>query len=230
MNRFTIFTIILSISVVTVIADVAIHDYFSKRGLANILSASEVSPVFSDEPQKSEADPGDDDIQSNNSQENQQKVVVSQPPPVTPQFAVPVNPLITEPTLRAAGFTGPFRESRFSGKLFQLLDISKSRLESVGQYEVTENNVPAVSVIEMTCPDEIACLELYSLLQNKTKPYIDLSLNETNAYGQRSFYINHSKKKDEAFLVVKIGRRLYGFAYVKFYHPEVKKLIQSLTQ
>ncbi len=96
-------------------------------------------------------------------------------------------------------------------------------------YQVFSNDSPLVSITEIALKDEIRALQLYILLQNKTKTYIDLTLNETNAYGDRSFYVNHAKKPDEAFLTVKIGKNLYSFAYVKVYHPQVKKLIEILN-
>lgn len=176
-------------------------------------------------------------------------VVAPTPTPVTPIPSAPVNvapapvvptpvvvpipvagPTVTQAVVQQAGFLGDFQEQPFSGKLYELLDITKTPIESVGFYQIVDNGVTIASVTEIALRDEIRALQLYSLLQNKTKPYIDLTLNETNAYGDHSFYINHAKKPDEAFLTVKVGRMIYGFAYVKSYHPQIKKLISLLGQ
>lgn len=228
MNKFTIFTVILAVSVITVTLDLAVRDYFDvKEGETSVISA----PVSAgaDEPQEVAA--------SAQERASASDFSAAQPlvPPESPVFieepAISAPSVtITQEAIKNAGFENGFTEKHFDGKVFQLLDITKNPVDSIGLYEVTKDGVAIASVTEISLRDEIRALQLYILLQNKTKPYIDLSLNETNAYGDRSFYINHQKKPDEAFLVVKIGKTLYGFAYVKTYHPQIKRLIQLLAQ
>ncbi len=224
MNKFTIFTVILAVSVITVTVDLGLRDYFSKNSEASVFGADEEWQEPVEEPQP----------------EFQPEEVVIAPDPAPPASIpepvfVPPPPAssITQTKIAEAGFTGPLTEKHFNGRVFQLLDITKNPVDAISFYEVMQDStleagVPVVSVVEIVLPDEIRALQLYVLLQNKTKPYIDLTLNETNAYGDRSFYINHAKKLDEAFLTVKIQNRIYAFAYVKLYHPQVKKLIELL--
>ena len=152
------------------------------------------------------------------------------PETTSPQTQAP--PVILTPALfNQAGFTTEAKEVHFNGKVFQLLDITKIAVSGITMFELSDgadSSKVVLSFTEIDLPDEIRALQLYMLLQNKTKPYIDLSLNETNAYGDRSFYVNHSKKPDEAFLVVKMNKMIYAFAYVKAYHPQIKKIIQLL--
>lgn len=217
MNKFTIFTVILAICVVTVTADLVLRDYFANgaqhSGEASVLN-EEISPVISDvlpsEPT---------DILTAKEPETETLQEIRKPPA----------PTITQDIVKKAGFTGVLTEQFFNGKFFQLLDITKIPVESIGFYELEQDGGKIATITEIALQDEIRALQLYVLLQNKTKPYIDLTLNETNAYGDRSFYINHAKKPEEAFLTVKIGSKLYGFAYVKFYHPELKNLISLLN-
>ncbi|MEK7523622.1 MAG: hypothetical protein AAB588_01195 [Patescibacteria group bacterium] len=226
MNKFTIFTVILVVSVITVMADLAVRQYFGD-GNASVVSFDE--SVTSDSPGEaglaSSAPPAPLD---------------DSPPPAQPSPPVVVLPITTSPSAKltselftATGFTGSPTEKHFEGKLYQLLDISQIPVDGINFFEVSQDAspgaTPVAAVTEISLRDEIRALQLYVLLQNKTKPYIDLSLNETNAYGDRSFYINHAKKPDEAFLTVKIGKTIYGFAYVKTYHAQIKKFIQLLT-
>lgn len=230
MSKFTIFTIILSISVVTVTADLVLRDYFQTGG-ANIIKSDEISPVISSEERLSR-DEQPRRIESNPAPERQpveQTIAEQTTALIEPVAVAPSAPVITADLVRQAGFTDDFVEKQFNGKVFQLLDITRNPVDNISMYEVSENGSAAVSITEITLSDEIRALQLYILLQNKTKPYIDLSLNETNAYGDRSFYINHAKKPNEAFLTMKIGHTIYAFAYVKTRHPEVKKLIALLT-
>lgn len=242
MSKFTIFTVILSISVVTVTADLAMRDYFAESQ-ANVLGGEEISPVISDPADAAKEEEGDlagqgqggqsglgeqNELSASASQQISASAATAQsavPPTVIP----PPSATITQELIRQADFSGSLSEKAFNGRIFQLLDITKNPVDGMSLYEISENGVAVVSITEIAVRDEIRALQLYMLLQNKTKPYIDLSLNETNAYGDRSFYVNHAKKPDEAFLIVKIGKMLYSFAYVKSFHPQVKKLIVLLS-
>lgn len=234
MTKFTIFTVILSISVITVTADLAIRDYFAQDMQANVLE--DISPVISEGASQDEED---QDSNSQNAAAASANPTVDQianettndrtdagePAPIV----IPSGTTITQEIVRQAGFSGDLQEKEFSGKVFQLLDITKIPVDNMAVYEIAQDGIGIVSITEVSLRDEIRALQLYILLQNKTKTYIDLSLNETNAYGDRSFYINHAKKPDEAFLTVKIGKMVYAFAYVKTYHPQLKNLIKLLT-
>lgn len=236
MSRFTIFTIILSVSVVTVLADLAVRDYFDE-GQASVITDGRPS----DSEATSIMRPEDATFNSAASQPTEPPSAPSPEPAPAPQPApapVPESVLapisapqlfITPEKIKEAGFTGKVSEAHFPGKVYQLLDITQHPVDNIGLFEISADTGPVASVTEIVLRDEIRALQLYVLLQNKTKPYIDLSLNETNAYGDRSFYVNHAKKPDEAFLTVKIRNRIYSIAYVKFYHPEIKKLIQLLS-
>lgn len=212
MNKFTIFTVILAISVITVTADLALRDYYSQDGQTSVLRQDDALPQ--------------DDIDYT---EPESEAKLEPQVEVKTEIIPQPKSLINENIIKSAGFTESFKEQQFNGKLFQLLDITKNPVDAVYLYQVSASDSPIVSITEIALRDEIRALQLYYLLQNKTKTYIDLTLNETNAYGDRSFYINHAKKPDEAFLTVKIGNRLYSFAYVKSYHAQVKKLIELLA-
>jgi len=226
MNKFTIFTVILAVSVITVTVDLVLRDYFGKEEQTSILREESIPAR-------------DTDYTANDDEVKNEPEIKSEPVPSEPEIVpeksisseiIPQpKSLINEKLVNDAGFIGELKEQQFSGRVFQLLDITKNPVESVNLYQVSANDSPLVSITEIALKDEIRALQLYILLQNKTKTYIDLTLNETNAYGDRSFYINHAKKPDEAFLTVKIGKTLYSFAYVKSYHPQVKKLIELLA-
>ena len=225
MKKLTIFTMILAACVITVTMDLAARDYFDgKQSQTSVISSTDepkvVIPVAPEVKEGTTITPISEVISTDQS--------IAE---VVPVVTAPVSQsTVTQEIVTQAGFDGDFKEEHFNGKVFQLLDITKNPVDGISFYEISQDSVTIASVTEIELKDEIRALQLYVLLQNKTKPYIDLSLNETNAYGDRSFYINHGKKPDEAFLTVKIGRRLYAFAYVKTYHPQIKRLIQLLAQ
>lgn len=226
MSKFTLITLMLAISVVTVTANLVVRDSWSRSGTTSVIplkEGEEISPVLE---QKGE--------------EQQTAGSFPKSVPQEPIREFPAAPLgnsvsspvfvsrITQNLLAQSDFKAILLEKQFSGKVFQLLDITKIPIDAVNFYEISDGRTSVVSITEIALQDEIRALQLYVLLQNKTKTYIDVSLNETNAYGDRSFYINHAKKPEEAFLTVKMGRTIYSFAYVKFYHPQIKKMIQLL--
>lgn len=222
MDKFTIFTIILAVSVITITADLAARDYFAKQSKSSVISAPEDMEETKTEKPATIKDFEPEDMLP--IKEVEESIVSEEHFDSSPLFVS----AITERTMKQAGFSGVLKEEQFNGKVFQLLDITKIPVTAINFYKILEDASSVASVAEIALPDEIRALQMYVLLQNKTKTYIDLSLNETNAYGDRSFYINHSKKPDEAFLAVKIGKTIYAFAYVKTYHPQIKKLLQLL--
>jgi hypothetical protein len=226
MNKLTIFTMILAACVITVTMDLAARDFIEgKKGQTSVLEATGNGQRAIGESQTVVSMPPEVMVATTTAPIAE--IITEVPPVVTTPAS---QPTVTQEIVTQAGFDGDFKEEHFNGKVFQLLDITKNPVDGIGFFEISQDGVTIASVTEIELKDEIRALQLYVLLQNKTKPYIDLSLNETNAYGDRSFYINHGKKPDEAFLTVKIGRRLYAFAYVKTYHPQIKRLIQLLAQ
>lgn len=221
MNKFTIFSIILAVCIITVVVDLAVRDYFDVDKQA---ASSQTSVLQPEEPFGS-AEKETPQIPEVESRQELQQEPVTDIAPLIPQAPS----TITQSLINEAGFNVQLSEEHFDGRIFQLLDITKHPVNDINFYMLSQDAVKIASITEIELSDEIRALQLYILLQNKTKPYIDLSLNETNAYGDRSFYINHAKKPDEAFLAVKIGKRLYAFAYLKTHHPTLKNLIQLLT-
>ncbi|MFA6992616.1 MAG: hypothetical protein WC269_05080, partial [Candidatus Gracilibacteria bacterium] len=69
---------------------------------------------------------------------------------------------------------------------------------------------------------------VYDALKLRAAEGVDSEVNETDSYGDASFFVNDSKRQNTAFIVVKIGNLIYAFSYPKDYHPQVKNLIKLL--
>ncbi len=61
-----------------------------------------------------------------------------------------------------------------------------------------------------------------------TKRSDSININETNSYGDKSFYFNDFNKNDTAFLVILKNNTVYGLEYKKDNHDIIKKLIDLL--
>ncbi|MEK7529034.1 MAG: hypothetical protein AAB592_04670, partial [Patescibacteria group bacterium] len=118
----------------------------------------------------------------------------------------------------------------FDGKVFQLFDVSSIAKKSASYFQANDSqDKPTGVFLETSFEDEISAQQFYEFLKNKTRVYLDLSVNESNSFGSRSFYVNHVKKPNEAFLVVREGKYVYAYAYQKAYHSRIKTLISLLS-
>jgi len=54
------------------------------------------------------------------------------------------------------------------------------------------------------------------------------SMNETNSYGEASFYLNNRNRSDTVFLLIKFPDRTLGFEYPKANHETFEKLYSLL--
>lgn len=242
MSKFTFFTILFSLTVIVIVGQLVLRDaLFPEEYQTDIVSQGELPAAETKSPETDFKDVSpyisDEEIPVLTDEDFASDVVVDQPDESlfssisessSSAPAVPASQNILDiRLLQQVGFS-QISNKIFLGKVFDLFDISKQILASLASFEVKEKGRVVGTFIELELPDEISAQELYKLIQNKSKVYIDLAVNETNQYGDRSFYINHRKKVDEAFLVLRMKNRLYTFAYLKDFHPRVKTLISFL--
>lgn len=70
--------------------------------------------------------------------------------------------------------------------------------------------------------------EVYEVLKVRASEGLDTEINETNEFGQGSFFMNDAKRSGVAFLTVKISNMIYAFSYPKEYHAQIRNLITLL--
>lgn len=123
-----------------------------------------------------------------------------------------------------------YHPEKFGGKVFQLIEITDVPLEpSSTQGNWQNQDIIEAVAYELQAADEVMAAEVYQLIRKKTALYPDITVNETNKYGDGSLYINHARKPNEAFLVVRVKKTIYGFAYGKTFHENIEKLMTLLT-
>lgn len=71
--------------------------------------------------------------------------------------------------------------------------------------------------------------EVVNVLKLRADDLKGVEVNETNEFGDRSFYMNDSGRASTVFLTVKFGSMIYGFSYPKDYHSQIKNLIKLLS-
>lgn len=137
---------------------------------------------------------------------------------------------ITETQLVQMGFEG-MRLERVSaeGLLFQLLDLSDTVNLSKVRFHLTDGKNVYGVISEFLLADTTRAKTFYQNLRQKSSLYApDVKLNETNSFGESSFYLNDSKRLGTAFLTVLSGNRVFSFSYPKASHEFFKKFIQFL--
>lgn len=132
--------------------------------------------------------------------------------------------------LQNIGFLQPrITPISFNGKLFQILDLrDDSEIGRIVKSNVFDGDQFIFSVYEIQNESEGLASDTYSFIQEKFLENLEVEVNETNQYGDASFYVNHPKKQNMAFLFVEIDTTLYAFEYPRNNHNFITSLIGSI--
>jgi len=141
------------------------------------------------------------------------------------------NPLATinPAKVNKAGFlNAELKISEFTGMTFNIIDFSEVMDNENLEYKILENNINSGIISELMFSDALTAGNMYQNLKNKIEETSVFTTNETNQYGENSFFANHAEEKNSVFLVVKKGTRLYTFHYPARNHNKMKNLIGLL--
>lgn len=258
MRKFTIFTVLLTIIVIIVVAEVAVNEYFlfSEEGIADDLSESndvplpdsldlsksmETNVLGTTEPVQSEpleplvADTGQDI-------------------PVEPVDILPVgeavevlesgddsdfesenyvnwntNVYIRDDQIKSAGFVNAVLENEpHNGFIFKTVYVDDLYDLNVTKTVVKNADMLLAKIYVLQVGPTSSITEVYEVLKVRASEGLDTEINETNEFGQGSFFMNDSKRSSVAFLTVKISNMVYAFSYPKEYHAQIKNLAMLL--
>lgn len=139
------------------------------------------------------------------------------------------NVFIREDQIKSAGFTGAYLEDEpYDGYLFKTIYIDDLKDLEVSKTAIRTSDSLLAKVYVFQVGGLTSVSEIYEVLKMRASEGLDIEINETNEFGNASFYMNDSRRQDTTFLTVKIGSILYGFSYPKEYHPQMKNLITLL--
>lgn len=272
MQKFTAFTVILTVLILVVVSEVVVNEYLpaldqqvavgdnmgltlpddvdlSQTIATNVLGSDLGTTDYSDylgaEPSNETVtiDFGDDKKIDRGLEDDsfveEEPVLVDEPVSnatgdfedvsVTAQASYSPNVYLREEQVRSAGFANAYLEEEKSDdllyKTIQLNDIEG--LEVLKTMVRTEQDVLAkVYVLKPGINMEVS--DLYNLLKGRAAQGLNSEVNETNQFGQNSFYMNDSARPGTAFLTVRIGGLIYSFSYPKDYHSQIKNLVQLI--
>jgi len=132
--------------------------------------------------------------------------------------------------VQSAGFEDmALQRVPFDGILFETMDLRDFKSVPVITNNFLEHNKDPIGTMnEFHAQSKDLANEIYNYLKEKAGKLIGASTNETNSFGERSFYINFLEQKDNAFLVVKQGENVYALTYKKGEHSNIQTLLKLL--
>jgi hypothetical protein len=200
MNKFILFALFLSSIIIVIVAEILVNEY-----LRPPYAMDGAANVF-------------------------QTQATTQQPAGQNAAATASEASLSASILQQAGVPGAeLQTAAFSGKLFGRIDLTNLGAVKAVESHLTKNQAARLaSFYEFSPGSEQAAKEFYELLKQRCQTEIGVIINETNGFGQSSFYVNYYEFPEKVFLVFRKGTRVFGFNYNKDLHEAVTKLIGLL--
>jgi hypothetical protein len=213
MQKFTVFSIILSLVVVLTITDVLFNNYLN---LDTAVDTTDSTPIT--------------DVGEPLTLPTVTDTATSTDQPVELQEAGAILSSLSVDLFRTAGFENPtLKEAGFSGLVFEFLGFTDQSAATVYQWNLFSGAAFVGSIYEIKYGTDTGGFQGYLNLRDEAKTLTDMgTVNEANNYGDASFYFNHKAKVKTVHLLIRVGANLYGFEYAQGYHETMKKVFDSL--
>lgn len=268
MQKFTAFTVILTILTVVVVSEVVVNEYLPRMEEQEVIGDNsdlalpedlDLTNTIATNVLGADLEMGDyltDDLEGgttihfdDSSEKIERQLPEIEEEPLQPE-AVEVDPIdsevndfedsgaqtyyspnvyLREEQVRSAGFANAYlQEEQDDGKLFKTIALSDIEgLEMLKSVVRTDQEMLAkVYVLKPGINLEVG--DLYDLLKGRAAQGLNSEVNETNQFGQASFYLNDLSRENTAFLTARVGGLVYAFSYPKQYHSQIKNLIQLI--
>lgn len=272
MQKFTVFTVVLSIVIIVVVADMVVNNYLpglrakdvvsdltsgefnlpdsldvSKAGGANVLGAGrlgfdlesqvvdpevipEIDPKIIPEEIPISRDFESEDIFKTPSSSADISSTTASVDFEDDDFVItPKNIYLRDEQLKSAGFISAYlEEETHDGSLYKTIYTDDLYDVSVKKFIIKSDETMFAKVYILSTGPSSSISEVYKVLKIRGAEGLELEINETNQYGDGSFFINDSRRPNTAFLTFKLGNLIYGFSYPKEYHSQIKNLVKLL--
>ena len=213
MSKFTIFTLFVSSIIIVIVAEIMVNEYlktpYSLEVATNIFSAATPETPLVEPTQQAVAAP---------------VIQTDQPTIVAPAA------FLTQAMVSQAGFQNlALKSVPYSGKLFDRVAFKDLGTVPTFETQLVKNEmVKDAGIYEFHVSSQTLSKEVYGLMKGKCAAEIGVILNETNSFGDASFYVNYFEVPERVFLVVKKGDNVYALTYGKELHASIQKLISLL--
>jgi len=246
MQKFTVFTIIFSTIVLTIVAELVIQDYLQKiyppssSLQASVATQDDFDFFYPDQEIQNEDLAEQNKDETNNvlkileeSRDNSEETASehnapkeetqTDKPSLKVETSVRVQTLISALDIEKV----KYKPGTFGGKILDLVSTDDLPVKNIilGYFEV-ESVIGSFYEIETKNP--LISETVYQELKNRFEQFPEIEINETNQFGEASLYINHSVKVNEVFILMKKDNYIYCFAYKKDYHDIFKNFFALL--
>lgn len=226
MHKFTIFTIILSIMVILVVADLVVGDFSNPDSSEQAPVVATSAPLFDPDPLVEDAEIRTDEPAVDAEVELAETSVVA-----VPALEQPLSGHLTAELIEGMSLVEPRLETEaLVGPLFGLWDVTTPLAGFVVlAHQVFDGPNFVATVFEIQGDNEIQTFAAYEALRQLALTSPLGTVNENNNYGDGSFYFNHSTKLNTVFMVIRKGMGVYAFQYAPpSHHTFVRPLIDKL--
>lgn len=128
-----------------------------------------------------------------------------------------------------SGFVGAYlSDEQYDGMIYKSISLGDLIGVDVKKHSITNGTTVYAKVYSIIVEDSSNVGNVYDVLKLRALDGISIEVNETNQFGNASFYMNDPRRDSVAFLTVRIGFKLYGFSYPKQYHPQIRNLVSNL--
>lgn len=214
MQKLTIFSVLLSLSVLLLMSDLVFHDYLKVDTFIRGSSGIEESEIVTETDETAQEEPV---LEEAALEEDLGEVTI-------------LEASLTPELFSSVGFLEPvLKEAIFTGSLFQFLSFADQTEAYIYQWNLFEGEVFVGGVYEIKYPSETSAFQGYLTLRDRASGLSNLGVvNESNGYGDASFYFNHKVKTKTVHLIIKKGQTIYAFDYEQSQHPKMKTLFDLL--
>lgn len=240
MHKFTIFTILLSVCVVLIVADLVLHDYWGEDFASENATTEQTLPNENIPDETSPDETVSDEIASDSSTTPMEDATSITSGVVTdPEFygdeednpaPSEIQPTLTQALTADLGLTEPILETEsYTGLIYGFWNLSTALNGTpLLRHKLFDGTTFLGSIYEIQGATEVDLFSLYEELRTLASTSNTGTINENNAYGEASFYFNHSVKTNTVFLAVRTKNAVYAFEYAPSAHVQMKKLISLL--
>ncbi|OGJ46282.1 hypothetical protein A3J23_02240 [Candidatus Peregrinibacteria bacterium RIFCSPLOWO2_02_FULL_48_14] len=208
MQKFTVFSILLSLAVILGIADIIFNDYLNGEASVTPVVEEDYLPIEEEviEEEIIEEENGGEEVDLSEDQ----------------AF---LEPNLGLELFEESGFSSPvLKDTIFSGLVFQFISFSDQKDATIYQWNLFDGEQYIGSIYEIRYATETGSFQGYLSLRERAGGLANLgTVNEVNNYGDASFYFNHKTKVKTIHLVFRSGASIYAFEYSQSAHDKMKK-------
>lgn len=247
MQKFTIFTIIFSVIVVSITTELVIQDYLQKLyPPAGTLQANTLSDDFgvyyedeTPEPKTEEeaqvveeepdTEPTEEELQDRTEKVKEildrRRGVVEEDESTSNNGSVRVRTLLPALTIEGVKLI----DLDYPGKMFQIIDTATVEASNIA-YGVFQTNQGTIgSMYELKFRNEIKAEEGFNIIRLQAEDFEGIETNKTDQFGESSFYVNNVVKVNDVFVIFHQDNYIYAFAYKKDFHEVFKAFFAVLV-